>query len=366
MEEGGGRAGACRHRASVRRVRPWRARGGRNSPEIAARGREPNGPEPLQFQAMSRPRKRVQPPSSHCTDARHVTVRAHPLRSVSGTGGQGGNTVRAWATSAMGGNRRPRRGCAGHRRRSQAAGGGEGMDREAVHDARPRGRCGRYRPEPAGSELRPGDCLASQRSDCPVPSPPRFGPASSSCAAGMDSPCKGILFRARMAVMDSVWHAAVGGPVAGGRTMKRREARQTRSSATAWPGPIGLGPFSHRPAGATTVGSLHRCRKCPGDSPWHGAWMRAGRWLAGGQEGLAGANRVRRGDQKSENRETTIACRGLQALRDGSGRYRLARDNCCYREPTCQIRCLRPLARRPPGLDPAILSRAASRFNPLD
>ena len=89
--------------------------------------------------------------------------------------------------------------------------------------------------------------------------------ASAACAAGMDSPCKGIFFRTRMAVMDWVGHAAVGGAAAGGRTMKRREAGETRSCGPAWPEPGRQGLDGHSPGGAETVGSTPRYRERPGD-----------------------------------------------------------------------------------------------------
>ena len=144
------------------------------------------------------------------------------------------------------------------------------MDREAVHGCAPRDGCGRHGPGPVG-----GDCArapsmeravalraaagsvhsaqrtavsashggrALRRSDCPASSPHRFAPASSACAAGMDSPCNSILLRLRMAVMEWVRQAAVGGCAAGGRTMKRRGARETLAFGAAWPRPNRQGP----------------------------------------------------------------------------------------------------------------------------
>ena len=141
------------------------------------------------------------------------------------------------------------------------------MDREAVHGCAPRDGCGRHGPGPVGGDgarassteravaLRAasGSVHSAQRtagsashggralrrSDCPAPSPHRFAPASSTCAAGMDSPCNSIFLRPRMAVVESVRHAVTGVRAAGGRTMKRRGARETRSFAKG--GPAGLG-----------------------------------------------------------------------------------------------------------------------------
>ena len=168
------------------------------------------------------------------------------------------------------------------------------MDREAVHGCAPRGGCGRHGPGPVG-----GDCARApsmeravalraaassvhsaqrtagsashggqtlRRSDCTAPSPHRYAPASSTCAAGMDSPCNSIFLGLRMAVMESVRHAAVGGCAAGGRTMKGRGARETRSFGAAWPMAGRQGPAGHSRAGAATVGGTPRHRKGPGDA----------------------------------------------------------------------------------------------------
>ena len=238
------------------------------------------------------------------------------------------------------------------------------MGSAAVHGAAPGlVHAAQLRAHGAGGS---GDGLASQRSDCPAPSTRRLAPAWSACAAGMDSPCGSIFLRSRMAVMDSLRHASIGGPAAGGRTMKGREARNARSCGTLWPRPGREGPAGHSTAGAETVGRAPRDGERPCDGAWCGAAKRGRGRLAGRRERPGGASRATRGALQETKRPKTTGYGGPQALRDGSGRYRLARDNCCYREPTCQIRCLRPLARRPPGLDPAILSRAASRFNPLD
>ena len=98
---------------------------------------------------------------------------------------------------------------------------------------------------------------------------------------------------------------------------------------------------------------------------WRRAAKRCAGWLAGGQGGPGGASCVRRGGQKPINQEKTTVCRELQVLRDGSVRDRLARDNCCYREPICQIRRFRPAPRRLPGLDSAIVGPVAPIFNPM-
>ena len=238
------------------------------------------------------------------------------------------------------------------------------MGRAAVHGAAPGlVHAAQLRAHGAGG---PGDGLASQRSDCPAPSTRRLAPASSACATGMDSPCGSIFLRSRTAVMDSVRHAAVGGPAAGGKTMKGQEARKARSCGTAWPGPGRQGRIGHSPAGARTVGSTPRCRKSPGDGAWRRAPKHSAGRLAGRGEGPGGTSCVTRGARHETKRTKTTGCGGPQALRDGSARYRLARDNCCYREPARQFRRSRRATRKPPCLVPAILGPSETQFNRLD
>ena len=168
-----------------------------------------------------------------------------------------------------------------------------------------------------------------RRSDYPASSPHRFAPASSTCAAGMDSPCNSIFLRLRMAVMEWVRHAAVAGCAAGGRTMKGRGARETLSFGAAWPRAGRQGPAGHSRAGAATVGGTPRYRKRPVDTPWRRAPKRGGGRLAGGKRGPGGARRVRSGDPEEIKRDKTIDWGEIRVLRDGSGRCRLTRDNCC-------------------------------------
>ena len=99
---------------------------------------------------------------------------------------------------------------------------------------------------------------------------------------------------------------------------------------------------------------------------WRRAAKRCAGWLAGGQGGPGGASCVRRGGQKSINQEKTTVCRELQALRDGSVRHRLARDNCCYREPICQFPRFRPATRKTARLDPVIVNPSGIQFNSLN
>ena len=182
-------------------------------------------------------------------------------------------------------------------------------------------------------------CLRAAGS--PIASSQRFRRTATACAAGMDFPCQGIFFRVRITVMDSMRHAAVGGPAAGGRTMQGPESRKARSYGTGRPGPGRRGPCSHSTAGAETVGrALRDAERLCG-----GAWRRApnpgrGR-LAEGRRGAVGVISGGRGGFVPETQYGTIGCRAIQVLRDASARGRLARDNCCYREPTCQIRRFR-------------------------
>ena len=174
-----------------------------------------------------------------------------------------------------------------------------------------------------------GAAIDVRRSDCRASSPPRFAPASSTCAAGMDSPCNSIFRRPRIAVMEWVRHAAVGRCAAGGRTMKGRGARETLSFGAAWPRPGRQGPAGHSRAGAATVGGTPRYRKRSGDTPWRRAPKRGGGRLAGGKRGPGGARRVRSGGLEAIKREKTIDWGEIRVLRAGSGRCRLTRDNCC-------------------------------------
>ena len=287
------------------------------------------------------------------------------------------------------------------------------MDRDAGHDVAPRGGCERYCPEAVGSGLRrgercaviEGDCarvasldhgvvlhvaadaeprvvhsaertvvsavgglgdgLVSPHDDCPVRSPHRFPPATTACAAGMDSLCKSIFLRTRMAVMDWVRHVAVGGPASGGRTMKGRGAGETRSYGPARPRAVRQGPASHSPPGAERLASMPRYRERAGDTGRCGALMRGAGRLAGGRRGICGAGRVGRGAGQPINRAKAIGCFALQALRDGSARYRLTRDNCCYRESNGRFQRLRPATAKPPCRDPQIVGRAVTLFKPL-
>ena len=116
-----------------------------------------------------------------------------------------------------------------------------------------------------------GAAIDVRRSDRPASSPHRFAPASSACAAGMDSPCNSIFLGLRMAVMESVRQAAVGGCAAGGRTMKGRGAWETLSFGAARSRPGRQGPVGRSRAGAATVGGTPRYRTRPGDTPWRRA-----------------------------------------------------------------------------------------------
>ena len=142
--------------------------------------------------------------------------------------------------------------------------------------------------------------------------------ASAACAAGMDSPRHGIFFPFRDLLMERDQHAAVGGPAAGGRTMKRRGAGATRSCGPARPGPGRQGPAGHSPGGTEMAGSTPRYRERPGDRASCSAAKRGAARLGGGRGGVGGARRVRSGGVASINREITTACRGLRMLRDGS------------------------------------------------
>ena len=191
---------------------------------------------------------------------------------------------------------------------------------------------------------RPG--LAAQRLPRLFAAPVRAG--FEHMRRGHGFACNSIFLRLRMAVMESVRHAMMGVRAAGGRTMKRRGARETLSFGVAWPRPCRQGPGGHSRAGAATVGGTPRYRKRPVDTPWHRAPKRGGGRLAGVKGGPGGARRVRRGGPETIKREKTTDCGETRVPRDGSGRCPLTRDNCCYRESNCQF----SVSARQPGTRP--------------
>ena len=164
------------------------------------------------------------------------------------------------------------------------------------------------------------------------------------------------------AVNGVVRDAAVGGlPAAGGRIMKGRETRKARSRGAGCPGRCRQGPGGHCTGGAETVGRAFRAGARPCDGAWRGAPNR-GRVR---RRGLCGAGCAGSGGFGPKTTVGTIGCRAPRALRDGSVRKRLARDNCCYREPISQLCHSRRPARRPPARSAAILGPSKTQFNLL-
>ncbi len=145
----------------------------------------------------------------------------------------------------------------------------------------------------------------------------------------------------------------------GGRTMTGRGARKVRTSGVAWlgSGRRRQGPFRELRANPGTAASALRHRNRPGEAAWPRAPGRGAEELAGATRAAGAARCVRGGGLGSITLGITVACSGIRALRDGSVRYRLARDNCSYREPKCQIRHFRRATRKPPCLVPAILAQ---------
>ena len=183
----------------------------------------------------------------------------------------------------------------------------------------------------------------------------RHGPGmGGEYAAGMDISCNGIFPGSRMAVMESVRHAAARGRAAGGRTMSERGACEAWSSGTARQGPGGRSV-----AASGAVRSAFRWRMWPVDTTWHGPPNGDSGWLAGAKRGCCGAHSARRACPWATNHGETTACARIRALRDGSAQVRLARDNYCYREPNRRFKPSRPVPGKPPGRVPASVGGSA-------
>ena len=108
-----------------------------------------------------------------------------------------------------------------------------------------------------------------------------------------------------------------------------------RTSGVAWlgSGRRRQGPFRELRANPGTGASALRHRNRPGEGAWSRAPERGAEELAGATR-AAGAVRCAGGSgPEAITLGITSACSGIRALRDGSVRSRLARDNCCYREP---------------------------------
>ena len=149
------------------------------------------------------------------------------------------------------------------------------------------------------------------------------------CAAGMDSPCKGIFFSLRDLLMGWLQRAAVRGAAAGGKAMTERTAHET------WESRVGR----REPA----------CRRPPngGGSPF-----------VQRKKGLGRGLRVRRAALSRTKCLDSTRCAGLPAAWGCTERGPITRDNCLYRALSCQYSFARAAiraARRSRGCAPESL-----------
>ena len=204
----------------------------------------------------------------------------------------------------------------GHERRSRAPGDNEGMDREPAFGASLRGACGRHRTEGVRSDVQRGERTAVIE----------------------DGPARALSIR-----------AAVAGGVRPGATRSSPNGCEARGCVT---------PARSR------CGGRARCGRGSEEGGLRGRMGGAGAFGKHAGAGVCAkpAGATARG---AETYATTKGCAGNRAGRAGCGWGRLARDNCCYREPICQIRRFRPVAGQPPGRGAAMLGGAATQFNPM-
>ena len=164
-----------------------------------------------------------------------------------------------------------------------------------------------------------------------------------------------------------------------GQLLVARAAPGAHLPRSSWIGPEA--PVGARTGAAWSSTPGPEARGCVASAqPWFGRRAPCGQrteraclqgQIGGGRpfrEGAGGGVCAARAGAAAPGRDMhakTTVCRELQVLRGGSVRHRLARDNCCYREPICQIRRFRPAPRRLPGLDSAIVGPVAPIFNPM-
>ena len=179
------------------------------------------------------------------------------------------------------------------------------------------------RPAPPGraSRLHPGDRGAAVD-----------GGGRAACAAGMDSPGKGIFFPDLELLMETVQHSAARGSAAGGRTMTGRATHETGAagSSRVRRARFGRAPADRRPPEAERVGSGVPCRNRRDAAKRRRPQFRAGGPLAGHAGACRGAGRVlRAGPTRTKPYKTTV-CADIGAPRDRSARCSIALDNCRY------------------------------------
>lgn len=193
----------------------------------------------------------------------------------------------------------------------------------------------------------------------------RLGPRSgrrppAACVTGMNSVRTGIFFSLGMGV-EWLRNAATEGSAAGGGTMRVPGAGEARSFRAAGRGRARRrrGSAGCSPARAAAAASAAVARRRPRETAWRRApeWGAARRVRCG--EGAGGARCVPKGP-RGPNHPAIARIRSTgQVPPGGSGRWRLARDNCCYQEPNHRLNPFRPVPGKPPGRVSASVSRPA-------
>ena len=158
------------------------------------------------------------------------------------------------------------------------------------------------------------------------------GVGAATCAAGMDSPGKGIFFPHLELLMESVQHSAARGSAAGGRTMTGRAPHETgvAGSTRVRRARFGREPAGRRPPEAESVGSGVPCRNRPGDTGRRRPQDRARGPLRGGAGSFGAAGRIQRPCPARTKPCVTTVCADFRALRHRSARCSIALDNCRY------------------------------------
>ena len=145
---------------------------------------------------------------------------------------------------------------------------------------------------------------------------------------------------------------------AGGGIMTERGARETRTLPRAGPGARRKGSPGRSRMRAAAGGGASRYRNPRGGTAWRGRSEGGRARRIGGEAGRCPGGGAGRGAPRAKKRVETAACGTIEAPREGSVRGRLARDNCCYREPNCRFQRCRPTTRRPSDLAPPSVTAA--------
>ena len=119
--------------------------------------------------------------------------------------------------------------------------------------------------------------------------------------------------------------------------MTERGVRETRTLPCAGPGARRKGSPGRLPMRAAAGGGASRYRNPRGGTAWRGRSEGGRARRIGGEAGRCPGGGAGGGAPQAKKRVETEVCGTIKAPRDGSVRGRLARDNCCYREPMPNI-----------------------------